>query len=889
MAADSNRNGEAARLVYRFGGGTADGAAAMAHLLGTTGANLAGLAALHLPVPPGFTLSTQVCTAYHAANGSLPGGLESHLLSALAETGLSVGAEFGNPNNPLLVSVISAAPNAMPGLKDPIISLGLNDATVEGLAKTTGDRRQSFDSYRRFIVTYAVAVLGVNHGVFDALLDQFKAKAGCTQDSDLTAEDWQAVIGQFQSAIETGTGAPFPQDVGTQLWGAVKAGLNSWTSDRAIAHRRLTGTVGQGGVAITIQAMIPGTHGKTSGTGVAFTRDPVTGEPGPVGECFLKSADGAQRVSRPLMANALSLEAAAPCLFAQLKAHCETLERHHAGIQEVEFAIEDDRIWMLHSRPGKLTTKAALKLAVDLAEAGVISRERALLQIDPSQLDPMLHPTLDPDAEKIVIAIGLPSSPGAASGAIVFTADDAEKFKAQGLDALLVRDDIGPKDIRGIFAAVATLTIRGGLTGHAEMVARGMGRPFVSAARALRIDETNGLMTAGGQTFHQGDIITIDGSTGQVFKGRIAMRPPVLSGDFAKLMGWADMARRMKVRANAETPRDARQARDFGAEGIGLCRTEHMFFETNRILAMREMILAENEAGRRTALAKILPMQRQDFIEMFEIMAGFPVTIRLLDPPLHEFLPKRDAEIIEVAAALDVPVAKVRRRLAELLEVNPMLGFRGCRLGLAYPEIIEMQSRAIFEAAIAAAKMTGEPVMPEIMVPLVSYARELEAVKSHIVRTASAVESETGVKLVFQVGTMIELPRAALKAGKIAQSAEFFSFGTNDLTQTALGLSRDDAAPILANYLNAGIIETDPFHSLDIDGVGELVAIAAARGRATRPDLKLGVCGEHGGDPKSIAFFEATGLDYISCSPFRLPVARLAAAHAALKRRVPHA
>ena len=882
------------RWVYRFGGGTADGSAAMKELLGGKGANLAEMASLGLPVPPGFTITTEVCAHFYRNDRELPPDLESQAMAALHELGLSVGAGFGDPRNPLLVSVRSGAPASMPGMMDTILNLGLNDATVEGLAASTGDQRFAYDSYRRFIQMYSDVVLGLDHGVFEDILDHHKNLNGHAQDTDLKAGDWLAVIAGYKAAVQSETGAAFPQDTRAQLWGAIQAVFGSWMNARAITYRKLNDIPQHWGTAVNVQAMVFGNRGETSATGVAFTRDPSTGAHELYGE-FLINAQGEDVVAGTRTPQNIteaariaagdskpSLEAAMPAVFGQFVKICDKLEKRYRDMQDIEFTIQDGQLWMLQTRNGKRTTKAALKIAVDMAEAGVISKDEAVLRIDPAQLDQLLHPTIDPDAAKEIVATGLPASPGAATGEIAFNADAAEKLQAQGRDVLLVRVETSPEDIHGMFAAKGILTTRGGMTSHAAVVARGMGRPCVSGAGSLRIDYAAGIMIAGGQTFKAGDIITIDGSSGQVIKGRVAMRQPELSGDFAKLMGWADGARRMKVRANAETPRDARQAREFGAEGIGLCRTEHMFFEADRILAVREMILAENEAGRRAALAKLLPMQRQDFVELFEIMAGYPVTIRLLDPPLHEFLPQEDKEISDVAAALGVGADKVKRRVLELHEFNPMLGFRGCRLGIVYPEITEMQARAIFEAAIKASVSTGKPVMPEIMVPLVGFAKELETLKAVIDATAKAIEAETGAKLAYQVGTMIELPRAALKAAEIAGSAEFFSFGTNDLTQTTLGLSRDDAAPILSSYLSRGVIQTDPFVSLDTEGVGELVAIAAERGRKARPGLKLGICGEHGGDPRSIDFCESVGLDYVSCSPFRVPVARLAAARAHL-------
>ena len=882
------------RWVYRYGGGTADGSAGMKELLGGKGANLAEMAALGLPVPPGFTISTDVCRYFYANHQSLPDDLQTHVKAALTELGLAVGAQFGDARNPLLVSVRSGAPASMPGMMDTILNLGLNDATVEGLAASTGDKRFAYDSYRRFIQMYADVVLGVDSGVFEDQLDHCKAAKGYALDTELQAEDWRQLITGYKSAVTAETGAPFPQDTSEQLWGAIKAVFGSWMTPRAITYRKLNDIPAHWGTAVNVQAMVFGNRGETSATGVAFTRDPSTGARALYGE-FLINAQGEDVVagtrtpqniteSARIAAgdNKPSLEAAMPIVFAQFAKICGKLEAHYRDMQDIEFTIQDGQLWMLQTRSGKRSTKAALKIATDMVDEGIIGKDEAVMRIDPAQLDQLLHPTIDPQAHKEVVATGLPASPGAATGEIVFTSEAAEKLTAQGRDVLLVRIETSPEDIHGMFAAKGVLTTRGGMTSHAAVVARGMGRPCVSGAGGLRIDYAAGIMIAGANTFRQGDVITIDGSTGQVIKGRVAMRQPELSGDFAKLMAWADGARRMKVRANAETPRDAKQAREFGAEGIGLCRTEHMFFEASRILAVREMIVAETAEGRQDALAKLLPVQRADFIELFEIMAGLPVTIRLLDPPLHEFLPHEDKEIAEVAVALGVDEAKVRRRLTELHEFNPMLGFRGCRLGLVYPEITEMQARAIFEASIIAAKSTGKPVTPEIMVPLVGFVKELEMLKTVIDATAKAVETETGATLIYQVGTMIELPRAALRAAEIAGAAEFFSFGTNDLTQTTLGLSRDDAAPILAAYLSKGVIQVDPFVSLDTEGVGELVAIAAERGRKARPGLKLGICGEHGGDPRSIDFCEATNLDYVSCSPYRVPIARLAAARAAI-------
>jgi pyruvate,orthophosphate dikinase len=887
-----------AKRVYLFGAGRADGTADMKELLGGKGANLAEMASLGLPVPPGFTITTEECNAYYARGRKLPDGLKEEVEAALEVVGKAVGASFGDVGSPLLVSVRSGARASMPGMMDTILNLGLNDATVGGLAAKSGNARFAYDSYRRFIQMYADVVLGVDHGVFEDILENHKNLAGLTLDTELGAEDWQEVIEAYKEAVERETGSPFPQGTTDQLWGAIGAVFSSWYNARANTYRRLHGIPDSWGTAVNVQAMVFGNLGDTSATGVAFTRNPSTGAREIYGE-YLINAQGEDvvagiRTPQPLTEAARresgaatpSLEAEMPDTYRQLMEVFERLERRYRDMQDIEFTIQAGKLWMLQTRSGKRTTKAALKIAVDLVAEGLISPDEAVLRIDAASLDQLLHPTIDPAAERQVVATGLPASPGAASGEIVFDADEAETLRGHGREVILVRVETSPEDIHGMHAAAGILTTRGGMTSHAAVVARGMGRPCVCGAGSLRIDAKAGSMTVGGTVFRKGDVITIDGGKGEVLRGRVKMRQPELSGDFAKVMEWADKARSLGVRANADTPRDARQAVDFGAEGIGLCRTEHMFFEETRILAMREMICADDEAGRRRALAKILPMQREDFAALFEIMAGLPVTIRLLDPPLHEFLPHEAKEAAAVAKELGVAAEKLEARVAELHEFNPMLGFRGCRLAIRYPEITEIQARAIFEAAVSAARKTGKPVVPEVMIPLVAYRREFDLLRDVIAAAAAAVEKETGVKIAYQIGTMIELPRAALKADEIARGetgAQFFSFGTNDLTQTCLGLSRDDAAPILANYTARGIFEVDPFVSIDGDGVGELVRLGTERGRKVRPDLKVGICGEHGGDPASVAFFHAAGLDYVSCSPFRVPVARLAAAQAAIR------
>jgi pyruvate,orthophosphate dikinase len=885
------------KLVYRFGEGKADGDAGMRNLLGGKGANLAEMANLGLPVPPGFTITTEVCTGYYKNGNLYPKTLTPDVDAAMAEVGRIVGAVFGNPENPLLVSVRSGARASMPGMMDTVLNLGLNDATVEGLASRANDRRFAYDSYRRFIHMYSDVVLGVEHHQFEDILGEYKDAKSLGLDTELTADDWTKVIAKYKACVDRAIGKPFPQDVREQLWGAIGAVFQSWMSARAKTYRKLHNIPEDWGTAVNVQAMVFGNLGDTSATGVAFTRNPSTGARELYGE-FLVNAQGEdvvagirtpQNITEAARieagSKAPSLEKLMPETFVQLADTFARLEKHYRDMQDLEFTIQDGRLWMLQTRAGKRTAKAALKIAVDLANEGLISREEAVTRIDPASLDQLLHPTLDPAAKREIIGQGLPASPGAASGEIVFDSDEAERLKGEGRRVILVRVETSPEDIHGMHAAEGILTTRGGMTSHAAVVARGMGKPCVSGAGNIRVDYRQATLSAMGVVLEKGDVITIDGATGQVMKGAVPTIKPELSGDFATIMEWADKVRRMKVRTNAETPLDARAAREFGAEGIGLCRTEHMFFEADRIVAMREMILASSEKGRRAALAKILPMQRNDFIELFEIMAGLPVTIRLLDPPLHEFLPQGEAEIAEVAAVIGVSADSLRNRVAELHEFNPMLGHRGVRLAVSYPEIAEMQARAIFEAAAEAARRAGTPPIPEVMVPLVATRAELDIVRDRIVAVAQEVEKETGTSLNYLVGTMIELPRAALRAGDIAETAEFFSFGTNDLTQTTFGISRDDSARFLGEYTAKGVIKTDPFVSLDTEGVGELVQIAAERGRKTRSGIKLGICGEHGGDPASIRFCEKVGLDYVSCSPFRVPIARLAAAQAALANR----
>jgi pyruvate,orthophosphate dikinase len=887
----------ARKWVYSFGGGKNEGRADMRNLLGGKGANLAEMSTLGLPVPPGFTITTEVCTAFYANGKKYPDDLQPQLDDAMAALEASIGAGFGKVENPLLVSVRSGARVSMPGMMDTVLNLGLNDETVEGLVKRSGDPRFAYDSYRRFIQMYGNVVLDIDHHEFEDVLETFKRDTDLNLDTELSAEDWQEVIRGYKKVVEEAKGKPFPQDVKEQLNGAIGAVFGSWMNPRANTYRRLHNIPEAWGTAVTVQGMVFGNMGEDCATGVAFSRNPSTGENAFYGE-YLINAQGEDvvagiRTPQHLtiagklanQSNLPAMEETMPGVFQDLVAVRDKLENHYRDMQDLEFTVQQGKLYMLQTRSGKRTAAAALKIAVEMASEGLIDHDEAIKRIDPMALDQLLHPTLDPKAARDVIARGLPASPGAASGKIVFKADRAEQMAQAGEKVILCRIETSPEDIHGMHAAQGIMTTRGGMTSHAAVVARGMGRPCVSGAGDIRIDYKEGTLTVRGRTLKAGDIMTIDGSTGEVMAGAVPTKQPELSGDFATLMGWADAERRMKVRTNAETPLDAETARRFGAEGIGLCRTEHMFFDAERILAVREMILADDEAGRRAALAKIEPMQRQDFVELFKIMAGLPVTIRMLDPPLHEFLPHGEAEIAEVAKALGVDLGKVKHRLSTLSESNPMLGHRGCRLGISYPEIYEMQARAIFEATVQVKAETGETVTPEIMIPLVGTKKELDILKVVIDRVANEIGAREGRPIAYQVGTMIELPRAALRAGQIAETAEFFSFGTNDLTQTTYGLSRDDSASFLPAYQRNGILEHDPFVTLDTVGVGELMQIAAERGRATRPNLKLGICGEHGGDPASIRFCETIGLDYVSCSPYRVPIARLAAAQAALLTR----
>mgnify|MGYP003624812648 FL=1 len=883
------------KWVYNFGDGSAEGEASMKNLLGGKGANLAEMSNLDLPVPPGFTITTEVCTAFYDNNNTYPDDLAQQVKASIAVVEDTVGAKFGDEQNPLLVSVRSGARVSMPGMMDTVLNLGLNDVTVEALARKSGDERFAYDSYRRFIQMYSDVVLGVEHYLFEELLEIHKEENGFTLDTELEAQDWKALSQAFKNKTEEELGHPFPQDVNEQLWGAIDAVFGSWMIERAMTYRRLHNISHNWGTAVNVQSMVFGNMGDDCATGVAFTRDPSTGENSYYGE-YLINAQGEDvvagiRTPQNLTkesriaagSNMPSMEESMNGVYNDLADVFQKLESHYRDMQDIEFTVQQGKLWILQTRSGKRTAPAALKIAVEMVHDGIISKEEALLRVDPAALDQLLHPTLDPDAHRDVLTKGLPASPGAASGIIVFNADEAEKLSKAGKDVILVRIETSPEDIHGMHAAKGILTSRGGMTSHAAVVARGMGRPCVSGAGALYIDMAEGTISVGGRTVKNHDVITIDGGNGEVMAGEVATIKPELGGHFSELMGWADGKRTLKVRTNAETPLDASAAREFGAEGIGLCRTEHMFFDADRIIDVRQMIMSDNEEGRRAALAKLLPVQRKDFTELFTIMKGLPVTVRLLDPPLHEFLPHKDEDYEDVAKAMGVDVAFLKRRGEELHETNPMLGHRGCRLGISFPEIYEMQARAIIEAALEVSQNLGEAVIPEIMVPLVGTRKELQILRKLICTTADDIIAASGRKLDYMVGTMIELPRAALQAGEIAHEAEFFSFGTNDLTQTTYGISRDDSGHFLDDYLKADIFEQDPFVTLDQDGVGQLVKIGFERGRATRSDLKVGICGEHGGDPASVEFCHRIGLDYVSCSPYRVPIARLAAAQAALK------
>jgi pyruvate,orthophosphate dikinase len=885
--------GQDGKWVYFFGDGEADGSADMRNLLGGKGANLAEMSSIGVPVPPGFTVTTGVCTYFYDHGRAYPEDLTAQVKSGLARIENIIGAKFGDAGNPLLVSVRSGARASMPGMMDTVLNLGLNDVTVEGLAKQAGDPRFAYDSYRRFIQMYSDVVLGVDHYTFEELLDLAKEDKGVDLDTDLDADDLKVLVEAYKGAVQKDTGEPFPQDPQEQLWGAVGAVFGSWMNQRAITYRRLHNIPDEWGTAVNVQSMVFGNMGNDCATGVCFSRDPSVGTNEFYGE-YLVNAQGEDVVAgirtpqqitvagkQAQKSDLPAMEESMPEMYGELVAVRDKLERHYRDMQDMEFTIQKGKLWMLQTRNGKRTSAAALKIAVDMANEGLISKDEAVSRIDPAQLDQLLHPMLDPEAPRTLLSRGLPASPGAASGKVVFTAEEAEDWVKRGEHVILVRRETSPEDIGGMHVAEGILTSRGGMTSHAAVVARGMGTPCVSGAGEIHIDAKQKYLKVRDEMIYEGDVLTLDGSTGEVFVGKVATIEPELTGDFGTLMEWVDGIRTLKVRTNAETPTDCATARKFGAEGIGLCRTEHMFFDSDRIISVRQMILAADEGGRAAALSRLLPHQRADFVKLFRIMAGLPVTVRLLDPPLHEFLPHSEAEIAEVASSSGVSVDTVRNALNRLSEQNPMLGHRGCRLGVTYPEIYAMQARAIFEAAIEVSK-SGVTVLPEIMIPLVGTKAELDLMKAVVDEMAQAVFAETGSSIEYAVGTMIELPRAALRAGDIAETAEFFSFGTNDLTQTTLGMSRDDCAPVLEVYTRKGIYERDPFSTLDQEGVGELIEIAVERGRKTRPAIKLGICGEHGGDPDSIAFCQQVGMDYVSCSPYRVPVARLAAAQAAL-------
>lgn len=885
------------QTVYTFGGNAPhdDPRQRDKTVAGGKGANLAEMASIGLPVPPGFTITTEESVSYLNRGEAFSDKLRSDVGDALAHIEKSVGKAFGDKADPLLVSVRSGARVSMPGMMDTVLNLGLNDETVEGLASASGDDRFAWDSYRRFIQMYSDVVLALDHGAFEEALEIAKEDRGYYTDTEMTADDWRELVGEFKQIVLAEQGKPFPLDVNEQLWGAIAAVFESWDAERAKVYRRLNGIPGDWGTAVNVQAMVFGNMGDTSATGVAFTRDPSTGERSYYGE-WLVNAQGEDVVAgirtpqyltrarrEAAGAELPSMEEAMPDAYAELARVFDLLENHYKDMQDIEFTVQEGVLWMLQTRSGKRTAKAALKMAVDMVNEGLIDEKTAICRVDPMALDQLLHPTLDPDAPRDELATGLPASPGAASGKIVLDADTAELWANREEDVILVRVETSPEDIHGMHAARGILTARGGMTSHAAVVARGMGRPCVSGASGVSINLESRTLRIGSRELKEGDVITLDGAKGQIMAGRVATIEPELAGDFGVLMEWADKHRRMGVRTNAETPEDCKTARGFGAEGIGLCRTEHMFFDAGRISAVRAMILADDEGGRRAALERLLPEQRSDFAEIFRTMHGLPCTIRLLDPPLHEFMPSRDEEFQELSDSLDVSMDHLKRRAGELHEFNPMLGHRGCRLGITFPEIYEMQARAIFEAACDVTAEGGAPVVPEVMIPLVATRKELQILRKLVNDTAQEVFAERNASVEYLVGTMIELPRAALMAGEIAEEARFFSFGTNDLTQTALGVSRDDAGRFLSPYVEKGIYARDPFVSLDVDGVGQLVEIAVERGRETRSDIKLGICGEHGGDPESIAFCEKVGLDYVSASPYRIPIARLAAAQAALR------
>ncbi len=882
------------KWVYTFGDGKAEGRTDMKNLLGGKGANLAEMSSLGIPVPPGFTITTGVCTHYTQNDSTYPPDMEEQADAAMAGIEELIGLKFGDSGDmPLLVSVRSGARASMPGMMDTVLNLGLNDQTVKCLAENSNDERFAYDSYRRFITMYSNVVMGIESYNFEEILEERKEERSLTLDTELSADDWKELVERFKDKVSDEWGKPFPQDPKEQLWGAIGAVFESWMNKRAITYRKLHGIPEDWGTAVNVQAMVYGNMGDDCATGVCFSRNPSTGDNHFYGEYLVNSQgeDVVAGIRTPQCLTELekeqtgsdlpSMEEVMPDTYKELVGFRDILEKHYTDMQDMEFTIQRNKLWMLQTRTGKRTAGASMKMAVEMCEEGLIDRNEAVRRVDPAQLDQLLHPQLDPKADKTVLGKGLPASPGAASGKVVFNSPDAEVWHERGEKVILVRIETSPEDIGGMHVAQGVLTTRGGMTSHAAVVARGMGTPCVAGAGGLSVDYSTKTLTAGPRKIKEGEVITIDGSTGEVMEGAVPTIQPEMTGDFSTLMGWVDEIRTMGVRANAETPLDAETSLKFGAEGIGLSRTEHMFFDAERIIHVRQMILAKDEAQRRSALDKLLPYQRQDFIELFNIMDGLPVTIRLLDPPLHEFLPHTAEDIAEVAEASGVDIETIKRYSEQLHEYNPMLGHRGCRLAITYPEITEMQARAIIEAACEVAG-NGKTVMPEIMIPLISIKEELDRLTDLVNDTAAKVMEEKGIKVEYMVGTMIELPRACLLAAEIAETAEFFSFGTNDLTQTVYGLSRDDAGSFLTSYIDMGVIEFDPFVTIDREGVGELVKIGIERGRSTRPNIKLGICGEHAGDPASVHFCHEVGLDYVSCSPYRVPIAKLAAAHAAL-------
>ena len=886
------------KYVYTFGAGKADGKADMKLLLGGKGANLAEMSNLGIPVPAGFTISTEICTEYYANSGKYNEEVKKQVKAGVESIEKTMGATFGDTKNPLLVSVRSGAPASMPGMMDTVLNLGLNDDTVNGIIEQSGNDRFGWDSYRRFVQMYGDVVMGMKpeskeeEDPFEVIIDALKEKKGVKLDTELTADDLKVLVGQFKAEIKKRTGKDFPTDPWEQLWGSISAVFGSWNNQRALTYRKLNNIPADWGTAVNVQAMVFGNMGDDCATGVAFTRDPATGERNFYGE-YLVNAQGEDvvagiRTPQPVNeatrseASQKTLEDVMPAAYKELVAIYQKLEKHYKDMQDIEFTIQKGRLWMLQTRNGKRTAEAAVRIAVEMVEEGLIDKKTAVMRVGPEQLDQLLHPTFDPKANKKVITTGLPASPGAATGRIVFHADDAEEWAAKGEHVILVRIETSPEDIGGMNVAKGILTARGGMTSHAAVVARGMGTCCVAGCGAININYKAKTMIVGKDSYKEGDWISLDGSKGQVIEGKVPTITPELSGNFGTLMGWADEFRKLKVRTNADTPHDSTVARNFGAEGIGLCRTEHMFFEGDRIIAVREMILSNDEAGRRKALEKLLPYQRDDFYGIFKAMHDLPVTIRTLDPPLHEFLPHEEENQKEMADQMGISVAEVKAKVDSLHEFNPMLGHRGCRLGITYPEITEMQARAIIEAACQL-KKEGVNVLPEIMIPLIGTKAELANQKKVVVDTATKVMEETGIKVDYMVGTMIEIPRAALTADEVAEEAQFFSFGTNDLTQMTFGYSRDDAGKFLAEYDQKGILPDDPFQTLDQSGVGQLVEIAVKKGRSTKPDLKIGICGEHGGDPRSVGFCHRVGMNYVSCSPYRVPIARLAAAQEAIR------